>query len=186
MTRKALLAFGLLFVSGAVKAEQSDWKDRIGAGGFVKVSNFAVGGQNIQAFNEGATVSYGVDRRIRVGGDFGVWVSHTDSSAGGDVSGFSIAPWGAFDLISKSGGSFYAVARPLAFDDIHSNKGGTFSNFDILNAGVGIEIMPTRDFGWSMEGDVLRVGSLDAGGSSHTQYGLLAFPAIRMAMKMYF
>ncbi len=178
----------LLLAASPVKAEDgANWNKKLGAGGYVGFAHYSVGDTETDLRTQGLSFTYGLSSKLRVGGNFGVFVTNRGGDTGGTATGFSIAPTLMYDLVQKPGGSLYLVTHSLSYDLVkNSGKSSDVWDLDILNAGVGIEALVSKDVGISLEGDAFRFGMTKAADHTETTVGALAFPAIRMIARMYF
>lgn len=183
-----LLSLSLLLAAGAAKAQDgANWTKRMGAGGYLSWAHYPVADTDTTLQTQGLSFVYGLGPKLRVGGNFGLFVSHRGGDTGGTATGFSIAPTVMYDVVTKPGGSLYLVTHSMGFDLVkNSGNSSDVWDLDILNAGAGIEGMISRDVGVSLEGDAFRFGVTKAAGHTETQISALAFPAVRLMARMYF
>lgn len=183
-----LVILPLLALATAANAQDgTDWSKKTGVGGYVSWAHYPVADSETELTTQGLSLVYGLNPKLRAGANLGFFVSNRGGDTGGDITGFSIAPAASYDLVRKPGGSVYAVTHALAFDMVkNSGSMPDVWNLDILNAGVGIEALASRDVGIALEGDAFRFGMTRALGHTETTISALAFPAVRLIARMYF
>jgi hypothetical protein len=191
-----IMVFGTSLASAAKAAqksassqapESSSTSGDNSLGGFIDFSHYAIADQEADITTQGVTYLRSLSPRVRVGGNLGVFVSHRSGDTGGTVLGFSVSPAASYDLITKPGGRFYAVTHSLGFDMVHgSGNTPDVWNLNILNAGLGIEALVSRDVGVSLEGDVFNLGMTQALSNSELTVSGIAFPTVRLAIRMYY
>lgn len=188
MKTLSLIVLSLLAVASVARAADGvDWNKKMGAGGYVAFAHYPIADTEQDLTTQGVSFVYGVNGRLRLGANAGVFVSNRGGDTGGTTTGFSIAPTASYDLVQKAGGAFYVVTHSLAYDLIkNSGNNPDTWNLDILNAGLGLEAVVSNNVGVAFEGDVLRFGMTRALQHTETHVGALAFPQIRVAVRMYF
>ncbi len=188
--KKTLLTTLAAICALPAAAPAMDWTGMYGVGPFVSWNDF--GSETalpLTVQDQGASVLYGVSKRLRVGGDLGFSVANHGSPSETNV-GFNIVPTVDYDLISKNSGVVYLAGHAL--DYLYSNgsvKGGSADAWSLgfATVGLGIETVVDRTFGVSLEGDVFRVGISGGSGSpTSADVSALLFPSAQLAVRYYF